>query len=636
VPDVALPVATSLLDATVSELRKHAPFDRMETTHLQWLVGRLSVVYFASDVVILEPRSGIPSYLFVVKQGNVLGFETEEQRDDAPRWRLSAGECFPLGALLGERAVTSIYRAGGDTFCYRLPAADYAELLRLSAPFHEFATRRLASLLAQSKRSAHPDHAEGLSRQPLERPVRELLTRPPVACTEQASVREALETMRRERVGSILVTREDGTGGGIFTLRDLRDRVALAGYDIESAVAGVMTRDLITLPADAMAFDAAVTMARHGFHHLVLVEAGYPVGIVSEGDLFALQRIGLTALSAALRSAGSRDALIAASQGVRLLSRSLLAQGVSADQITRIISTLNDRLTERAIELETTAAGIYRTCLCWIAMGSEGRQEQMPATDQDNGIIFPDSEGDSADAVRERLQPVAQRVNETLAACGFPLCKGGIMASNLRWCLSLSEWKRQFAEWIQTGDGKALLNASIFFDFRALWGDEALAFELRGWLTANARGRDLFLRLMAQNALYNGPPLGLLRDFATERHGARDGVLDIKTNGAALFIDVARILALASGIPQTNTIERLHGVAAARGFGVREVEAWIGAFHFVQSVRLVHQHQQIHAGGQADNYIDPEQLNPLDRRILKEAFWQARTLQERLRLDYRL
>jgi CBS domain-containing protein len=635
VPDLALPVATSLLDATVSELRKHAPFDRMESAHLQWLVARLSVVYFAPDAIILEPPSGIPAHLFIVKQGGVLGFGAEQSQEDAPRWRLSAGECFPLGALLGGRAVTSVYRAGGDTFCYRLAAADFAELLRLSAPFREFATRRLASLLDQSRRSAHLDHAEGLTRQPLDRPLRELVKRPPVTCTEETSVREALETMRRERVGSILVTRPDGTGGGIFTLRDLRDRVALSGYAVEGPVAGVMTREPITLPADAMAFDAAVTMARHGFHHLVLVEAGRPVGIVSESDLFALQRVGLTALSATLRSASTREALIAAGRDVRILSRSLLAQGVAADQLTRIISTLNDRLTERVIELETAAAGIARTSLCWMALGSEGRQEQTLATDQDNAIIFPDPERDSADAVRGWLKPFAEGVNETLAACGFPLCKGGIMASNPRWCLSLSEWKRQFAEWIQAGDGQALLNATIFFDFRALWGDAELAAELRGWLTVNARGRDLFLRLLAQNALRNGPPLGLLREFATARHGGRDAVLDIKTNGATLFIDVARILALASGVPLTNTVERLRGVGAARGLGSGEVDAWVDAFHFLQSVRLAHQ-QQIEAGQEADSYIDPEQLNPLDRRILKEAFRQARKLQERLRLDYRL
>jgi len=37
-----------------------------------------------------------------------------------------------------------------------------------------------------------------------------------------------------------------------------------------------------------------------------------------------------------------------------------------------------------------------------------------------------------------------------------------------------------------------------------------------------------------------------------------------------------------------------------------------------------------------DNNIDPEQLNELDRRILKEAFRQARKLQARLELEYHL
>jgi CBS domain-containing protein len=66
------------------------------------------------------------------------------------------------------------------------------------------------------------------------------------------------------------------------------------------------------------------------------------------------------------------------------------------------------------------------------------------------------------------------------------------------------------------------------------------------------------------------------------------------------------------------------------------VEGWIDAFHFVQSLRMAHQQAQIEAGHSADNYLAPDALNALDRRILKESLRQARKLQERLRLDYRL
>ena len=91
--------------------------------------------------------------------------------------------------------------------------------------------------------------------------------------------------------------------------------------------------------------------------------------------------------------------------------------------------------------------------------------------------------------------------NEWLDACGFPLCKGEIMAGNPKWCLSLEEWQHTFGDWIFRGDAPVLLNASIFFDFRPLAGDARLAEGLRAWLTGKIKENRLFLRLMVQNAL---------------------------------------------------------------------------------------------------------------------------------------
>lgn len=141
----------------------------------------------------------------------------------------------------------------------------------------------------------------------------------------------------------------------------------------------------------------------------------------------------------------------------------MMAQGVAAEQVTQHISTLNDSLTARIIELECNAAGLQQpnSCLCWLALGSEGRLEQTFYTDQDNGIIFSVPEGETADSMRHHLLPIALRINQALAECGFPLCKGGIMASNPKWCLSLEEWQKIFAEWIDHGSPEDLLNLSV-------------------------------------------------------------------------------------------------------------------------------------------------------------------------------
>jgi CBS domain-containing protein len=316
--------------------------------------------------------------------------------------------------------------------------------------------------------------------------------------------------------------------------------------------------------------------------------------------------------------------------------RNLLAQGVPAEQLTRIIATLNDLLTARVVELEARAAQLEADAFCWLALGSEGRHEQTLATDQDNAIVFPEPAEGPAEAAREHLLPFARSVNRALAACGFPLCKGEIMAGNPRWCLSLPEWQGQFLRWMGEPDAPALLNSTIFFDFRALFGATELAQRLRTWLADAAKPRDLFRRFMAENALRNEPPLGLVRDFAVGDHEGRPDTLDLKVNGAALFVDAARILALGTGDTHTSTVERLRGAGQARKLASGDVEGWIDAFHFIQSLRMTHQQEQIEAGVAPDNYLRPEALNPLDRRILKEALRQARKLQERLRLDYRL
>jgi CBS domain-containing protein len=92
-------------------------------------------------------------------------------------------------------------------------------------------------------------------------------------------------------------------------------------------------------------------------------------------------------------------------------------------------------------------------------------------------------------------------------------------------------------------------------------------------------------------------------------------------------------------VTHTNTIQRLRLCAAKMKLHASEVEAWIDALLFIQVLRLRHHDEAIEQGlsdDALDNRIDPEKLNELDRRILKEAFRQARKLQVRLALEYHL
>lgn len=463
-----------------------------------------------------------------------------------------------------------------------------------------------------------------------------LIRRKPVTAMPESTLREAVQAMAEHRVGSIVVVEpESGRPIGIFTLRDLLYRVAAVSCDLDRMLMSVMSDgDLLVLNWRSTVYQAALVMARHGVHHVIVVDAsGKLAGVVSQDDIYELQSGGGKAISGAIRGARDMNGLVAAAEDIRRLAERMLAEGAAAEPLTQLISSLNDHLTTRILELTRLEFALPKTSWCWLSFGSEGRFEQTLSTDQDNGIVFA-AAAETAAAARQAFLPFARAVNERLAACGFPLCSGNIMASNPELCLSLDEWKEKFYGLLQSGNPQALLNATIYFDFRPLYGEESLADELRTWLLGTSAGGPLFLRFMAENALRVHPPLGMLRDFVFDKSDAFPHTIDLKASGSRLFVDVARILALANGVGATGTAERLRALAERGKLGRDDIGAVIDGFFFIQQLRLRQQQQGTPEG--LANRVDPDNLNELDRHILKEAFKQAKKLQGRLQLEYRL
>jgi CBS domain-containing protein len=478
------------------------------------------------------------------------------------------------------------------------------------------------------------EHRLAGEQQMLALPLRALIRNEPIVCREDQSVREAVTIMHERGVGSVIVVDVDFRPLGIFSERDLVAAVA-RGLDTRS-VAELMSHAPLALPAHAFAYEAALAMIGNRIRHVLVTDDTKLIGVVSERDLFSLQRLGLGELTTEIRLAGDVKVLENIAAEIRKLTRLLVEQGVAAEQLTLYISVLNDRLCQRVIEVVRKRYQWEQVSWCWLGFGSEGRLEQTFSTDQDNGIIFSAHDGANSAEVRSRLLPFARDVNEALDACGFRWCKGNVMASNPALCLSVEEWRAKMGGWLANWEPQALLEATIYFDFRALYGDASLATSLRHWVLERTPAYPAFLRQMAQNALQARPALGTLRDFATEDVPNSPRSVDLKLFGVRLFVDAARIYALAQGLPQTNTIERLRAAGPGTRMSAADIDASVDAFLAIQQLRLRHQASQDAGGEDTANRIDPDKLNELQRHILKESFRLARKLQRRLALDYQV
>lgn len=619
----------------IKELRRRRPFDRITADHLNWMSEMMEEMHFADGSAILEPGCMSDSLYFI--HSGVIQLEGAVSTADDLRIlaELVEGESFPLEALEQQQPVFATFRAKGDVVCYMLTRDSFEEFKRMSQVFAEFCKYRSQSFLDHSSRAyrLHFSH-QSEDDQRLGSPLMIMMQpNPPVAALDDP-VRQVAAMLDERDLDAAVVIDEQRRVLGIFTMRDLLRKVVVPGGDLNIAIGEVMTASPRTLPVSALGYEAALVMAEEGFHHVILEDEGKLAGLVTEHDLFNLQRVSLTQIASQIRNADTLEWLAQCHRDVHQLADNMLIQGIMADKITLIISNLNDKIISRALEIELKNHDLGDLKVSWVVFGSEGRFEQTLSTDQDNGIIFESPPGVTPDQVRQRLIPIAQRVNKALAAIGFPLCEGNIMAGNPDCCLSYNEWQKRFNKWISEPTPTALLNASIFFDFRHLYGHVEISKGLRSWLADACQGQTLFLNLLMENALQRTPPVGFFRDFVVEDHEECPSSIDLKSCGVTLFVDVARVYALANGVRRGNTKQRLISVGNLKKWPQREVNAWVDSFLFLQSLRIKNQYELKRSGGKIHNRFNPYALNNLDRKFFLESLRQAGKLQKQLNSDF--
>lgn len=623
--------SASLLSNLEQELARYMPFTQMAPEHRRRFLAAATQAYYAPDERVLGPEDGPAGQLFWIRSGAITGRKGLAELSQGA-FEYTAGDLFPVGAVVGGHAVSATYTASEDSFCLCVPAAEVRALAEASPPLAAFLSGRMMQFVELSRRAAQAAYsARAMAEVSLETPLARFARKQPLACAPATPLAEALARMHERRVGSMLVVDEAGGALGILTRHDILSRIALPQVPLATPIAQVMSAPVHTLDVQRSAQDAALLMSQHGVRHVPVTEGGRVVSIVSERDLFAMQKLSLKQVSSTVRAARSVAQLAAAAADIRRFARHLLAQGVQARQTTELVSHLNDVLTETLVALLARQQGVDLQRMCWLAFGSEGRGEQTIATDQDNGLIF-DSATPEAD--RPRWLAFASSVNEALAECGYPLCKGNVMARNPECCLSAGEWRARFAHWVEHGAPQDLLNASIYFDLRGIAGRTDWVAPLAGFIAERAAATPRFLKQLADNALRQRAPLNWRGGIDATSAGGHDW-LDLKLQGTALFVDAARLYALARGVRALGTRERFEAVAEALGAQPAESEAWVTGFEVLQMMRLRLQIES-EGGASADNpnLLALDTLNDIDRRVLRETLRVARRLQQRITLDY--
>jgi len=627
------------MDVELLEIRQHMgrfpPFDALSDELLDEVAGSVEVAYFkaGSDILVLD--QDVHEFCYI-RSGAVEVY----RRGGELYNRLGEGDIFGHFSLLRHHRVRFPARAMEDTLIYFVPESAFRRLCEADdhfADFVELERPRLESAVKDQKKN----NDMMITR------VRKLLTRYPVMVEASTTVQEAARQITEFGASAVLVLDAPGDNPrytfrdsedrywqvrGILTDSDFRKHVVAEGRPADTPVGEVIGSRLIAIQSDESVHEAMLCMLRSNIHHLPVMYRRHPVGIVHLSDIIRYETGSSLYLVSNIFHQSSPEGLARLVPDARDAFIRMVEEGSDSRMVGSALSTIGRSFTRRLLELAEEELGPPPVDYCFMALGSMARNEQSIVTDQDNALVL----ADDFDPKRHDAYflALAQRVSDGLDACGYPYCKGDIMATNARWRQPLSVWKQYFRDWIDEPSPERLLHSSIFFDLDAVYGENAFVEQLQDLVATRAPKAPLFLAAMARNALNRTPPLGFFRTFVMEKDGRHNNSINLKRRGTAPMTDLIRVHALACGSRAQNSFARLDDIDRTQLLAPGVSQKLRYALEFLSMSRIRHHVIDIEQERTPDNNIEPENVSDSERHNLKDAFQVLSNAQKFLKFRY--
>ncbi len=615
------------------------PFSFLPDQEVQSMAAEMVTVNHPKDVFLLIQGRSKVEHLHILKKGAVERYYREKNKD-LMRARLREGDFFGgISMLLHDGISVCMFRTTEDSELYLLPKRIFLDILSRYPAFSDFFTNMLGKWMLDKSYAmpiAKTMQPKEESPQIFNQRVENIFSNKIVFCGTDTSIREAASMMGDNRCSSILVKEPGGDFVGIVTDRDLRNKVIIqAACDMTGTASQIMSSPLSTVPAQAPVSEALMIMMMKNIKHLAVTDSDEKViGIVTNKDILEAHGQSPFFLLREIHAASGIEDLTDKHSRMPGLIQSLMNSGAKAMNVARMVSVISDGILNKLIGFAIDALGPPPVRFAFMIVGSEGRREQTLKTDQDNAIVYEDPPEEAAETIRAYFLNFGEKVCNWLDQAGYTFCNGGAMAKNPQWCQPLSVWKKYFSTWIGTAEPEALMQSSIFFDFRRGYGDMAMVDELRRHLFQTLVERPNFFRYLAETTLERKPPLGFFRTFVVESKGEHRDTLDVK-HPMITIVNYTRLYALKNGIEETNTQERMYQIFLKKGLSWEDYHDFEQAYSFLMQLRLTRQLTAvIKENAKPDNYINPNKLSRLERTMLKEIFRRIEKYQEKMVFDF--
>ncbi|WP_310557986.1 DUF294 nucleotidyltransferase-like domain-containing protein [Flavobacterium sp.] len=616
-------------------LKNFPPFSFLKQKDIEIISEQITIIYKEKDSVVFALNEETHDSFYVVHKGAV-ALIADEQSDILDM--CDEGDIFGLRPLIAHENYKMEARTYEETILYAIPISVFRPYALENKTVGNFLIESFASNTLNPFSKSHRGKLYG---EEIEADTKLLdlqevkYSKKIISCWPSTTAQDVAKIMIDKNVGAILVV-EQNLPIGIITDKDLRNKIVTGEYPITTIASAIMTTPVITYPTKMTITQAQMAMMKTDISHLCITEDGTTntkaVGMLSKHDVMVSIGNNPAVLMRAIKRAKKYKKIKLIRGAILQLLKGYLDQNIPMMLTSKIISELNDACTKQVIEIVLKKMDTPPPVqFSWLAMGSQGRSEQLLQTDQDNALVYEDVSEVSAESTKNYFLDLATRINKGLFEIGYEYCPAEMMASNPNWCLSLSECKNKVHHWItNTGKNEVLLSF-IFFDYSSVYGNKDLVNNLSDFIFEDVKANPTFYIHLVSGALQSPSPTGFFREFLLEQDGANKDFFNIKNRALMPLADAARVLILSHSVKSiSNTVERFEKLAELEPQNAELYLSCASSYKILLRFRtnqgLLH--------NDSGQFISLETLSKTEKLKLKSTFKTIKELQELIRIRF--
>ena len=622
-------------------LKQFPPFNNLSLEELTIVAMNIRVVNLEKNKTLFQINDTLHDSFYMVASG-VINLSVISDSEETLLNKCVAGDVFGLRPFFAKNNYMMTAKAREECIVYAIPIATFRPFVAQNAEVLNFLLESFANNTSnpadkENRGKLLSDNVAYTSK-PTEIQYFQTLSynKTPLKVNPTHSIKDVAQLMSDNLIDNVIIS-ELNFPIGIVTDTDMRSKVATGRFEITSSINKIMTFPVITVAENVSLAEAQLLLLKNNVSHLCVTIDGSDKseikGVITEHDLIVSQASNPGVFIKEIKRSQNASDLSRVRSKLSDLVQTSLTKNIPLAHISNIASEINTAIIKRSVELAILDLGSPPARFAWLSIGSQGRKEQLLLTDQDSILVFEDVAADKYRDVKNYFMKLAKKAVSTLEIIGYEQCQNGHLASNMIWCKSLTEWIKQYSNWMNSPGEKNNEISSVFFDYEIAFGEQKIEDAISDIIFVNAKKNKLFFDYLGNDALRKPPPLSFFKKFNVEETGLNIGKFDIKNRAILPLVDGARLFVISHNIKGiNNTFFRFKQLAMV---DQKHSEIYLNCADSFQTLSKL----KTSEGLKYDNsgqFINIEDLSKIDKENLKNALAPIKELEELIKDSFQL